>query len=138
MLIVERATEDDLEAVLSLHRTLTAGTHSDLMTAIRNRHCWIAREGAVYCGYALAYPTLFDRWFIHRIAIHPDCATHAVETALVNYLLKTCPDDRLFACVRVDDVAGNARYERLEFSYSGDLSGLIDDVDVRLYCKHSR
>ncbi len=136
MFIVERATEDDLEAVLSLHRMLIAGTAIDLVTAIRKRHCWIARQGAVYCGYALAYPALFDRWFIHRIAIHPDYAAHAVDMALVNYLLKTCPDDRLFACVPVDDVAGNARYERLDFTYSGDLSGLIDDADVKFYYKH--
>jgi ribosomal protein S18 acetylase RimI-like enzyme len=135
-MIVERATEDDLQYLFEIDSETFRDRHDFITAYLRERKIIIARDGAIRTGYALVDQTFFDRYFIRALSIHPDHDDMAVAAALVGYIEKTCPEDRIFTACRSSDTTAQACYENLGFARSGIIEN-IDDTDETelIYCK---
>ena len=137
MIIVERATEDDLEGVLRID-FLTIGDgsrQSYLVDAILGRHCVVARRGEMHIGFAIVDQSFFGQQFIALLIVHPDHRRQGVATALIQYIEKTCPADRLFTATNESNAIMQQLCHRLGFVRSGYVENLDEGDPEIIYVK---
>ena len=137
MIIIERATEDDLAAVLALDYQVTGNAirQQILADAIQVRQCVVARRGGTPLGYLLVDRSFFGQYFIAAILVHPDQRRQGVATALVRHVEKTCPESRVFASAGGFDSVMDALYTKLGFVHSGHIDNLHESVPEIIYVK---
>lgn len=137
MIIVERATEDDYSDIITIDRAVIGDDRrmAYLTRAIIERNALVARIGAERVGFAVTTQSFFERFFVALLVVHPDYRRRGVGTALMHYIEKTCPDDRIFAST--DDSNQNARrlLATLGFVQSGFIENLTPGERELIYVK---
>ncbi len=124
--VVERATEDDLAAVLAVD----ASTYGSAARRLADR----GGDGTRVlprprpAGRArLRHPDapLLRLPFIDLLIVHPDQRRKGAATALIEHIVTTCPGDKLFTSTNQSNAPMQALCERLGFV----KSGWIDNLD---------
>jgi len=137
MLIVEKATAQDLESVSDLDALVFGPPPRPdaLRHAIDDRTCWVAEEAARIVGFALFDRFLHGHGFLRVIAVHPDYRRRGVATGLVNQLEAVCPTDRLFTATDLSNLAMQRLCEALGFVRCGQIEELDEGHTELIYFK---
>jgi ribosomal protein S18 acetylase RimI-like enzyme len=132
-LIVERATQADLEDVWKLHRDVfdDPEARSSVADAVGAGECWVARSGVMVVGFATFGVFLHGHGFLRVIGVLPGFRRHGVARAIVEHLESICPTDRLFTATTAANITMQRTAEALGFVRSGVLEHVEDD-DVEL------
>ncbi len=126
MILVERATEDDLADILAIDRAHMNEDRSGLLVeAVRQRQALIAREGEHKLGYAIVTRHFYGYPFIDLIVVHPDARRRGVATALFAYIEKTQPGEKLFTSTN----ESNGTMQALLDKHGYIRSGWVDNLD---------
>lgn len=137
MIIVERATEDDYADICAIDAAVT-GDYSRaamLAQAIRERHCISARRGNQRLGFLLVDLSFFTHYFIINIIVHPKHRRQGVARALLGYIEKICPKDRIFTAARESDGLTHTICSALGFIRSGQIDNIDNDDPYIIYVK---
>lgn len=136
MIVVERATEEDLLHLLDIDQ---AAGHNDRGTeiaqAVQARRAYIARREDAWLGFALVNRAFFGQSFIELIVVHPQHRRRGVASALVGYIARTNPSDKLFTSTNQSNTAAQALFEQLGFERSGVIENLDDGDPEIIYFK---
>lgn len=125
---VERASMDDLPDIWAINEAVYA--HGDdhararLLDAVEKRSAYVAKEGFSVLGYAVREATFFGFPLLADICTHPNYRRQGVARALVAYLEKTNPADRLFASVPASNEVAKHMLQNLNYRRSGMIYNL--------------
>lgn len=134
--IVERATEDNLADVLSIDRA-----HGDfgravfLEAAVRQRECYIAREGWDATGFAILTRSFFGQYFIELLVVHPEHRRQGVAAALIRHLESIVPAEKLFTSTNESNMPMRGLLEKLGYARSGWIDNLDEGDPELIYFK---
>lgn len=136
MIVVERATEDDLSDVLAIDR---ANGHAErgawLAEAVRRRQVLLAREGDDKRGFAVVTNHFFGFPFIDLMAVHPDARRRGFASALLAYIEKTQPGEKLFTSTNESNTIIQAVLDKRGYARSGWVDNLDDGDPELIYFK---
>ncbi len=136
---IERASMEDLPAVWAIDKQHTGDEsgRAVLLAASEARALFVAKRGFTVLGYATREPTFFGYPYIARLAVDAEHDQAAVAGALLDYLEKTNPADRLFASVPVVDTDRQALWTGLGFVPSGRVENVLaeDGGAMQIYVK---
>ena len=137
MIVVERATEDDLSDLYEIdHAVIGRGGRQALLTqSVAERRTIIARIGAMPLGFAIVHNHFFGNKFIKLVVVHPDNRRQGVASALVRYVEKTSPGEKLFTSTNQSNTAMQALCEKFGFVRSGQIDNLDDGDPELIYFK---
>ncbi len=131
-LIVERATEENLADVLAIDRAHHDSARAAyLEAAVRQRECYIAREGWDVLGFLILTREFFSQYFIELLVVHPDRRRTGAGTALIEHIEKIVPAEKLFTSTNESNTPMQALLEKLGYVRSGCIDNL-DDGDPEL------
>lgn len=128
MIHVERATEEDINEMCMMDR-LTINSDArfgKIAHAVGHRQAFIAKSGWDRVGFAIIHRNFFDYTFIDLLIVHPEYRRLGAGDALMAYIEKTCPDDRLFTSTN----QSNGIMQGLLAKRGYIRSGTIDNLDV--------
>lgn len=128
MILVERATEEDLAHVCAIEEAHSGHTErfDYLISAVKNRQCLIARQGDTYLGFAVVTRSFFGQYFVELLLVHPAYRRQGVASALFDYIEKTCPERKLFTSTNQSNTLMQAFCERRGYV----KSGWVDNLDA--------
>ncbi|HVU14961.1 MAG TPA: GNAT family N-acetyltransferase [Phototrophicaceae bacterium] len=136
MISVERATEDDLADVLTIDAAHKGSARSAyLEKAVRQRECYVAREGWEVLGFAVLAENFFDHYFIELLVVHPEQRRKGAATTLIRHLEKIVPDEKLFTSTNQSNAPMQAVLDKLGFVKSGWIDNLDDGDPEIIYFK---
>ena len=139
MPIIERATEDDLAGVLAVEGAsaphMGTARYAELEQAVRERHCYLARDGWEVVGFALVDQSFFGQYFIDLLIVHPDQRRKGVASALIGYIEQIVPADKLFTSTNQSNTPMQALSEQLGFVQSGWIDNLDEGDPEIIYFK---
>jgi ribosomal protein S18 acetylase RimI-like enzyme len=134
--VVERATEDDLAAVLAVDAALMGTARvAALEKAVRERHAYLAREGWDVIGFAVVAPSFFEQYFIELVVVHPDHRRRGAATALIRHIERIVPAEKLFTSTNQSNAPMQALCERLGYVRSGWIENLDEGDPEIIYFK---
>lgn len=130
LMIVERATEDDLIDVLAIDAAhmgeqAAQARRSQLVRAVSARECYIVRDQWDVLGYAILTRHFFGYPFIDLLIVHPDQRRKGAASALIEHIESVCPGDKLFTSTNESNAPMHGLMARLGFV----KSGWIDNLD---------
>lgn len=135
-MIVERATEEELAAVLAIDAAHSGTARTDhLVDAVKARQCYIAREGWDVLGFAVLTRHFFGYPFIDLLIVHPDQRRKGVAIALMRHIEKIAPSEKLFTSTNESNTPMRALCDRLGFVKSGWIDNLDDGDPEIVYFK---
>ena len=106
-----------------------------LTRAILDRQMIVARRGAMRLGYAIVNRDFFGQVFIALLFVHSDYRRQGVARALLDYVVKTCPEPKLFTSTNKSNLPAQAFFEAYGFVRSGYIKNLdVDDPEL-IYVK---
>lgn len=136
MIVVERATEDDLADILAIDRAHGAEDRGAwLVDAVRQRQALIAREGERRLGYAIVTRHFYGYPFIDLIVVHPDARRRGVAAALFDYIEKTQPGEKLFTSTNESNIIMQTLLAGRGFVRSGWVDNLDEGDPELIYFK---
>ncbi len=95
-----------------------------LLDAVEKRSAYVAKEGFTVLGYAVREATFFGFPLLADICTHPNYRRQGVARALIAYLEKTNPADRLFASVPASNEVAKYMLQNLNYRRSGMIYNL--------------
>jgi predicted GNAT family acetyltransferase len=139
MIVVERATEDDLSGLYEIdHAVVGRGGRQALLTqAVAARQAIVARLGATPVGFAVVHNHFFGNKFIELVVVHPDYRRQGIASALIRYVEKTSPGEKLFTSTNQSNSAMQALCEKLGFVRSGQIDNLDEGDPEIIYFKRA-
>jgi len=143
MILVEKATEQELEAIRALDVMVTGdvGRKDFLANAVRAGQCLVARIGGTMVGFGVldqSYGPFNGQGFISLLITHPDHRRRGVATALIHHIEPICPTEKLFTSTDESNVIAQQVYESLGFVRSGYIENVADDDREIIYFKRLR
>ncbi len=128
--VVERATEDDLIAVLAIDAAhmgeqAAQARRSQIVRAVSKHECYLVRDRLDVLGYAILTKHFFGYPFIELLIVHPDHRRKGAATALIEHIEAIAPGEKLFTSTNQSNAPMQALCERLGFV----KSGWIDNLD---------
>ena len=136
MIVVERATEEDILDILAIDRAHGSEDRSAwLVEAIRARQALLARRGEHKLGFALVHRHFFGYPFIELLVVHPDARRKGVGSALMAYIEKTQPGEKLFTSTNRSNGVMQALLENRGYVRSGQIDNLDDGDPEIIYFK---
>lgn len=134
--MVERATEDDLAALLAVDAAHGGAARAALLEkAVRERHAYIAREGWDVIGFAVVAPSFFGQYFIELVVVHPDHRRRGAATALIRHIERIVPAEKLFTSTNQSNAPMQALCDRLGYVRSGWIENLDEGDPEIIYFK---
>ena len=131
-MIVERATEDDLDGILSVDRAhMGTARVPFLEAAVKKRECYIARAGENVVGFAVLNRAFFGEYFIELLIVHPEQRRKGIGSALLRHIEKILPAEKLFTSTNQSNAPMQALCERLGYVKSGWIENLDEGADER-------
>ncbi len=138
MIVVERATEDDLAELLAIDHSGEAGERDRHLTdAVRNRQALIARVGEERVGFAVVNQSFFGQHFVELLMVHADFRRRGVASALMHYVEKTRPNQKLFTSTNESNLPMQALLDKLGYSRSGYVENLDEGDPELIYFKRA-
>lgn len=136
-LLVARATDDDLGAVLEVERDgrATGGRATFIASAIAEGRCLVARGGDAIAGFAIHDRSLFDQPFVALLKVRPADRRRGIGTALVQAAIAATDGDRLFSSTNASNVAMRMLLGRLGFVASGFIENLDPGDPEMIYIR---
>lgn len=136
MIVVERATEEDLPDIYAIDAAQGFTARIAYLTnTVRERQMLIARRGDTRLGFAVVSDTFFGQPFIWLVVVEPTYRRQGVATALIAYIEKTRPGNKLFTSTHQSNAAAQALLERLGFVRSGLIEHLDEGDPEIIYFK---
>lgn len=137
MIVVERATEEDIAYVCAIDEAHMGSRERCewLAEKVQARQCLIARQGEERMGYAIVDRSFFDQRFISLLLVHPDFRRRGVATALMRYAEKTCPAEKLFTSTNQSNKPMQALCEKLGYVRCGYVEHLDEGDPEIIYIK---
>lgn len=133
---VERATEDDLADVLAVDAAHMGTARAELLeAAVRQRQCYVARDGWDVVGFAVLTTHFFGQYFLELIIVHPAQRRKGVASALMRHLEKIVPTEKLFTSTNQSNAPMQALCEKLGYAKSGWIENLDDGDPEIIYFK---
>ena len=135
-MIVERATEDNLEDVLSIDAAHMNDSRAVYLTkAVENHECYVAREGWDVSGFATLARNFFGCYFIELLVVHPDQRCKGVASALIRHIEALLADEKLFTSTNQSNAPMQALCEKLGYVRSGWIDHLDEGDPEIIYFK---
>jgi ribosomal protein S18 acetylase RimI-like enzyme len=136
MIVVERATEEDLIHIfeIDVDRRSTERIRW-IEQAVRERRALVAREGETRLGFAIVNTAFFEQHFIDLLVVQPASRRRGVATALIHYVEKTRPTDKLFTSTNESNTIMQALLEKLGYTRSGWIDNLDEGDPEIIYFK---
>jgi GNAT superfamily N-acetyltransferase len=106
-----------------------------LERAVRERHCYIAREGWDVLGFVTFAPVFFGEYFIELLVVHPEQRRKGVATALIRHIERICPAEKLFTSTNQSNTPMQTLCEKLGYIKSGWIDNLDEDDPEIIYFK---
>ena len=127
MIAIEKAGEDDTQAICTLDRMVLGRSERQdyIESAVRAGECLVARDEGTLVGFAVVNQSFYGNGFIGLLFVHPDHRRRGVGTALVRRIESMCPTEKLFTSTN----ASNTPMQRLCCSLGFAVSGHIDNLD---------
>ena len=122
----------------SSQRTIRAQARARVtraLAAMTRRRALVAREGENKLGFAVVSQRFFDHPFIELLVSHPDSRRRGVATALLNYIEKTLPGDKLFTSTNQSNTIMQALLEKAGYVRSGWIENLDEGDPEIVYFK---
>jgi GNAT superfamily N-acetyltransferase len=140
VVLVERATMDDVEAVRTLDRLLPGlrDRSEALLEWIARGECLVARREGELAGFAVANASFFAQCFIVLLVVHPSHRRRGVASALIRRVEATSPTAKLFTSTNRSNRAMQAVCHSLGFVPSGIIENLDEDDPELVYFKRLR
>lgn len=134
-MIVERATEDDLEGVIAVDTAHGTPRLEYLAEAVKKRECYLAREGWDVIGFAILTRSFFGQYFIDLLIVHPDQRRKGVGSALIRHIEAILPAQKLFTSTNQSNTPMRALCETLGYVKSGWIDNLDEGDPEIVYFK---
>ena len=137
MILVEKATEKDLESIWSLD-CMVLGNPSrkdSLNSVVRASQCLIARIGKTMVGFGVLEQSFYGHGFISLLIVHPNHRRRGVATALIRHIESICPTEKLFTSTNKSNFIAQQVFEALSFVRSGYIKNLDEDDPEIIYFK---
>lgn len=135
MVIVERATEDDLAGVLAIDGAVEVSHSAYLLEALRQRQMLVARAGEQYLGYAVVTQHFYGYPFIDLLVVRTEARRKGVAQALVAYIEKTQPGEKLFTSTNESNAPMHTLLAKLGYVRSGWVDNLDEGDPEIIYFK---
>jgi len=136
MIVVERATEEDIADILAIDQAIGAVHRSSwLVEAVRARQALIAREGEHKLGFAVVHRHFFGQPFVELLVVHPNARRRGGGSALLAYVEKTQPGDKLFTSTNQSNTVMQALLEKRGYVRSGQIDNLDEGDPEIIYFK---
>jgi ribosomal protein S18 acetylase RimI-like enzyme len=136
MIVVERATEEDLIHIFEIDVDRRSTERMRWVEqAVRERRALIALEGETRLGFAVVDSQFFGEHFIDLLVVHPDARRRGIATALIRYIEKTRPTEKLFTSTNESNKIMQALLEKLGYVRSGWIDNLDEDDPEIIYFK---
>lgn len=135
MIHIERATEDDLEAIYAINDACGRLHQRYLEKSLLAREVLIARRDGETAGLATFNRAFFGQPFIDLLLVAPEHRRHGVATALMRHIEKICPEPKLFTSTNDSNLPMQAVCESLGFVRSGWVDNLDDGDPEIIYFK---
>ena len=126
MIIIEDATELDLECIRTLDRMVlgNSGRRDFLDNTIKSGQCLIARTEDAPVGFAVLNQSFYGHAFIALLIVHPEHRRRGVATALIRHIESVCPTEKLFTSTNESNEPMQRLCETLGFVRSGYIENL--------------
>lgn len=135
-MIVERATEDNLADVIAIDAAQMKEPRTALLTdAVRQRQCYVARDGWDVVGYAVLTTHFFGQYFIELVVVDPAQRRKGVASALMRHIEKLVPAEKLFTSTNQSNTVMQTLCEKLGYVKSGWIENLDNDDPEIIYFK---
>ncbi len=135
-MIVERATEDDLADVLAVDASHMGHARAEMLeAAVKQRQCYVARDGWDVIGFAVLTTHFFGQYFIELLLVHPDYWRKGIASALIQHLEKIVPAEKLFTSTNESNAPMQALCEKLGYVKSGWIENLDEGDPEIIYFK---
>ena len=134
-LAIERANQNDIEAVLELdgHPVHRAA----LTKSIASGDCWIARIGTTAVGFAVADESFFGQCFIWALSVDERHRRTGIATSLIGAIECTFGDRKLFTSTNESNTPAQRLFDSLGFDRSGVIENLDEGDPEIVYFKRS-
>jgi ribosomal protein S18 acetylase RimI-like enzyme len=136
-MIIERGSGGDTEQVCAIDEIVSgrAPRRELIAAACEEERCWVARDGAIVRGFAIADHSLFDKFFVALLIVHPEWRRRGIATSLMRAAELGCDGDRIFTSTNASNTAMQKLCERIGFTRSGIIENLDQDDPELIYVK---
>ncbi len=137
MILVEKATEQELESVWALDSTAIGNLDRKdfLANAVSSGRCLVARIEDTMVGFGVLDQSFYGQGFISLLIVHPEYRQRGVATALIGHIESICPTGKLFTSTNESNVIAQQVYESLGFARSGYIENLDEGDPEIVYFK---
>ena len=137
MIVVEKATEKDLESIWALDRMVLGNSSREdsLANAVRAGQCLIAQIGDAIVGFGILEQSFYGHDFISLLIVHPNHRRRGVATALIRHIESICPTEKLFTSTNESNSIAQGVFESLGFVRSGYIENLDEGDPEIIYFK---
>ena len=140
MILVEKATEQELESIWALDRMVIGdSSRKDLLAdAVRAGQCWLAHIGDTVTGFGVLEQSFYGQGFVSLLMTHPNYRRYGVATAIIHHFELICPREKLFTSTNESNLIAQRVYETLGFVRSGYIENLDEGDPEIIYFKRLR
>ena len=140
MILVEKATEQELESIWVLDRMVIGNSsRKDFLTdAVRAGQCWLAHIGDTVAGFGVLEQSFYRQGFVSLLMTHPNYRRCGVATALIHHFESICPTEKFFTSTNESNLIAQRVYETLGFVRSGYIENLDEGDPEIIYFKRLR
>ena len=138
MIVVEKATEKDLESIWALDRMVRGNScrKDSLANAVSAGRCLIAQTGDTIVGFGVLEQSFYGHDLISLLIVHPNHRRRGVATALIRHIESICPTEKLFTSTNESNSIAQCVFEALGFVRSGYIENLDEGDPEIIYFKH--
>jgi ribosomal protein S18 acetylase RimI-like enzyme len=136
-IVVEKATEKDLESIWALDRMVLGNScrQDFLANAVRAGQCLIAQIGDTMVGFGVLEQSFYGHGFISLLIVHPNHRRRGIATTLIRHIESTCPTEKLFTSTNESNFIAQGLFEALGFVRSGYIENLDEGDPEIIYFK---
>ena len=140
MILVEKATEQELESIWALDRMVIGNSSRKdfLADTVGAGRCWLAHIGDTVAGLGVLEQSFYGQGFISLLVTHPNYRRCGVATSLIHHLESICPTEKLFTSTNKSNLIAQRVYETLGFVRSGYIENLDEGDPEIIYFKRFR